>query len=113
MDYLKKAYSDASTAVHFMFISRPPATAEGIVMEEQSEGIFAPFLELARATGGFVGSSANLVTMMKGAVEASENYYLLYYRPVNYVADGKFHDLAVKVKSGNYKITHRSGYIAD
>jgi hypothetical protein len=51
--------------------------------------------------------------MMKAAVEASENYYLLYYRPVDYVADGKFHDISVKVKSGSYKLTHRSGYIAD
>jgi hypothetical protein len=113
VDYLKKAYSDASTAVHFMFISRPPATAEGIVMVEQSEDVFAPFLELARATGGFAGTSANLLTMMKSAVEASENYYLLYFRPPDYVADGKFHDLAVRVKGGGYRITHRAGYIAD
>ena len=113
VDSLKKAYSDASTAVHFMFISRPPATAEGIVMEEQSEDIFAPFLELARATGGFIGTSANMLTMMKSAVEASENYYLLYYRPAEYVANGKFHDLAVRVKGGGYRVTHRAGYISD
>ena len=113
VDGLKKAYSDSSTAVHFMFISRPRATQEGIVMEEQSEDVFAPFMELARATGGFAGSSANLMAMMKSAVEASENYYLLYFRPADYVADGKFHDLRVKVKTGDYKITHRAGYIAD
>jgi hypothetical protein len=113
VDGLKQAYSDSSTAVHFMFVSRPPVREEGIVMEEQSEDIYAPFRELARATGGFVDTSANLLVMMKAAVEASENYYLLYYRPVDYVADGKFHDISVKVKSGSYTLTHRSGYIAD
>ncbi|MGA2534350.1 MAG: hypothetical protein ABSG19_15095 [Candidatus Aminicenantales bacterium] len=113
VDGLKQAYSDSSTTVHFMFISRPRATQEGIVLEEQSEDVFAPFMELARATGGFAGSSANLVAMMKSAVEASENYYLLYFRPLDYVADGKFHDLSVKVKTGSYRVTHRAGYIAD
>jgi hypothetical protein len=113
VDYIKKAYSDSATAVHFLFISRSPDKPEGVIMEEQSEDVFAPFLELARATGGFAGSSANLVAMMKSAVEAAENYYLLYYRPSDYVADGKFHDLAVKVKGGGYKIIHRAGYIAD
>jgi len=113
IEYLKKAYSDASTTIHFMFISRSPATTEGVVMEEQSEDVFGPFLELARATGGFSGTSANLLTMMKSAVEASENYYLLYYRPPDYIADGKFHDLAVKVRGGSFRITHRAGYIAD
>lgn len=110
---LKRAYSDASTAVHFMYIAQPPPKPEGVLMEEQSEDVFAPFLELARATGGFTGSSANLLAMMKSAVEASENYYILYYRPEEYVADGKFHDLAVKIRGGSYTITHRAGYIAD
>jgi hypothetical protein len=113
VDYIRKAYSDSATAVHFLFISRTPDRPEGVIMEEQSEDVFAPFLELARATGGFAGSSSNLVAMMKSAVEAAENYYLLYFRPDDYVADGKFHELAVKVKGGGYRITHRSGYIAD
>jgi hypothetical protein len=110
---LKRAYSDSSTAVHFMYIAKPPPKPEGVLMEEQSEDVFAPFLELAKATGGFTGSSANLLAMMRSAVEAAENYYVLYYRPEDYVADGKFHDLTVKVKGGNYRITHRAGYIAD
>jgi hypothetical protein len=37
----------------------------------------------------------------------------LYCRPANYVADGRFHDISVKVKGGSYKLTCRSGYIAD
>ncbi len=110
---LKRAYSDASTAVHFMYIAQPPPKPEGVLMEEQSEDVFAPFLELAKATGGFTGSSSNLLAMMRSAVEASENYYILYYRPEDYAADGKFHDLAVKVKGGRFRITHRGGYIAD
>jgi hypothetical protein len=47
------------------------------------------------------------------AVQDSENYYLLYYSPKNYTADGKFKKITVKVKGQNYRITHRSGYIAD
>jgi hypothetical protein len=113
VDGLKQAYANSSTTVHFMFVTRPKVREEGIILEEQSEDIFAPFQELARATGGYVDASANLLTMMKAAVEASENYYLLYYRPIDYVADGKFHNISVKVKNGSCTLAHRSGYIAD
>jgi len=41
------------------------------------------------------------------------NYYLLYYSPKNYVANGKFMEITIRVKGQNYKITHRAGYIAD
>ena len=57
-------------------------------MEEQSEDIFAPFREMSLATGGFMASTANLDAAMKSAVAASENYYLLYYTPEDYKADG-------------------------
>jgi len=46
-------------------------------------------------------------------VEAIKNYYLLYYIPKNYRADGKFKKIEVKVKDKRYEVTHRSGYIAD
>ena len=82
-------------------------------MVEQSEDIFAPFREMARATGGFSDSSNNIAAIMKSAVEAAENYYLLYYTPIGYEADGEFHQIEVRVKSGNYRISHRLGYIAD
>jgi hypothetical protein len=50
---------------------------------------------------------------MRSAVAASENYYLLYYTPRDYKADGQFRSLQVKVKGGGYRMSHRLGYIAD
>ena len=113
VDMVKKAYADASTAIHFLFISTPPANVPGVQMEERSEDIYAPFMEMARATGGYAASSANVTALMKNAVRASENYYLLYYTPVNYKADGQFHTLRVRLKKPGLRASHRSGYIAD
>jgi VWFA-related protein len=113
VDVVTKAYADASAAVHFLFITRPAERAEGMRMEERSEDIFGPFREMARATGGFSESSANIAAAMRSAVEASENYYLLYYTPAEYRADGRFRRLAVRVRNGAYRVSHRLGYIAD
>jgi len=113
VDVIKKAYSDASTAIHFLFVSTPAATVPGVRMEEASEDIYAPFMEMARATGGYAASSANVTALMKDAVEASENYYLLYYTPRDYKADGQFHTLQVRLKKPGLRTSHRSGYIAD
>ena len=82
-------------------------------MEEQSEDIFAPFREMSRATGGYISSTANIATAMRSAVAAAENYYLLYYTPKDYRADGGFRQITVKVKGGGYRISHRQGYIAN
>ena len=113
VDIVTKAYADASASIHFLHIARPAERAEGIRMEEQSEDIFGPFLEMARATGGYAASSANIAAAMKSAVEASENYYLLYYTPVDYRPDGRFHKVTVKVRNNAYRVSHRLGYIAD
>jgi hypothetical protein len=113
VDIVTKAYADASASIHFLHIARPAERAEGIRMEEQSEDIFGPFLEMARATGGYAVSSANIAAAMKSAVEASENYYLLYYTPVDYRPDGRFHKVTVKVRNNAYRVSHRLGYIAD
>jgi hypothetical protein len=113
VDYVKQAFSSSSTAVHFLFISKPAERSSGIVMEEQSEDIYAAFTEMAKATGGISDASANIAALMKSAVGATENYYLLYYTPADYQADGKFHYIQVKTKSGSYRLVHRSGYIAD
>lgn len=110
---IKQAFSDSSTAVHFLFISKPAERVAGIVMAEQSEDIFSTFAEMAKATGGVSDSSANISALMKSAAAALENYYLLYYTPAGYKADGSFHGLRVKVKSGGVRVAHRSGYIAD
>jgi VWFA-related protein len=117
---IKRAYADSSIAVHFLFLTRTlPENADvaddgssGLKMVEQSADVFSAFREVAAATGGITDSSANLTASFSRAVDASENYYLIYYKPRNYKADGTFHPLTVRVTSGNYRVTHRAGYIA-
>jgi len=82
-------------------------------MEEHSEDIFAPFLEMSQATGGVAASSSNPAFAMKKAADASENYYLLYYAPSDVQADGKFREIKVSVKGKNYRVSHRAGYFAN
>jgi len=113
VDFVKKAYADSSAAIHFLHVTRPPERFEGITMEEHSEDVFGPFLEMARATGGYASSSGNIAAAMKSAVEVSENYYLLYYTPAAFKADNRFHNVTVKVKNGDYRVAHRLGYIAN
>ncbi|MFO7980257.1 MAG: hypothetical protein R6V00_05420 [Candidatus Aminicenantes bacterium] len=58
-------------------------------------------------------SSANAFHSFQKAVEASENFYLIYYTPKNYKADNKFHKIEVRIRGGGFRITHRAGYVAD
>jgi len=127
VDAIQKAYSDASISVHFLFITKTRVTGSDItetnqstetnrrsdiIMVEKSEDIYSAFNEIARATGGISTTSANAVAAFKTAADASENYYLIYYRPQNYKADGKFHEIKVKVTTGSYQVAHRAGYWA-
>jgi hypothetical protein len=130
---VKKAYSDASTSLHFLFIAKTLMTSSDvtetgldntkintsgydpsgdIIMGERSEDIFSAFNEISPATGGISTRSVNAEAAFKMAANALENYYLIYYRPLDYKADEQFHEIKVMVKSGNYGITHRAGYIA-
>ena len=68
---------------------------------------------MAEVTGGLKDTSANAAASFERAVDYSESYYLLYYTPKDYKADGTFKKIIVKVKGQNYRITHRSGYVAD
>lgn len=113
VDAVRKAYADSGAAVHFLYLTRPAPKVAGVAMEEQSEDIFAPFREMSLATGGYIASTANLEAAMKSAVSAAENYYLLYYTPKDYAADGRFRPIEVKLKSGTGRVSHRLGYIAD
>jgi VWFA-related protein len=121
MAKIKQNYSDSSVTIHFLFITRPQreiaaeydSRQEGLMWEDISSGIFATFLEMAQSTGGIADSSANIAFTLEKAAAASENYYLLYYTPMNYAADGKFHNIKVKVKGIDCRITHRAGYFAD
>jgi VWFA-related protein len=119
VDKVKQAFSDSLISIHFLLITaqRPQMQSleysTTIRMEEQTEDIFSAFSEMAKATGGLVDSSANAAVSFEKAVEASENYYLLYYSPKNYELNGKFKTIKVKLKNMKYRITHRSGYMAN
>lgn len=122
VDTIKKAYSDSSMSIHFLFITKNRSFGmdisemqqpDGVIMVDKSEDIFSAFNEIAQATGGITESSFNIGKAFQKAVDASENYYLLYYRPKDYRADGKFKEINVKVKAGGYRVTHRAGYFAN
>jgi VWFA-related protein len=110
VDLIKQTYSDSSISIHMILIASPTPNIPGVRMEEHTEDIFSTFSEMALATGGFVESSANPSASFRKAVEASENYYLLYYLPQRFVSDGKFCKIEVQVKNRPFKVTHRSGY---
>ena len=114
-ELIKRVFSDASISIHFLFITRTPEHVGGVsdaAMEEHSEDIFSPFLEMAKATGGLAESSSNPASLMQKSAVASENYYLLYYRPSDPTADGKFRNIKVAVKGKGFRILHRAGYLA-
>jgi len=113
---VKQAFADSSISMHFILLTEQRKNNfanNGMVMREQSEDIFSAFSEMAQATGGLINSSANAVYAFEQAVDASENYYLIYYSPRNYKTDGEFNSIKVVVKNSNYRISHRAGYIAN
>ncbi len=133
---IKRIFSDSSITAHMIYVTKlsdldimerergrvamtnideydTSQTTMPRVLQEISGDIFSAFKDIAEATGGIVDSSTNAAASFKKAADASENYYLLYYSPKNYVADGKFKEIKIKVKGQRYKISHRAGYIAD
>lgn len=117
---VERLSSDSSISVHFLYVKNPLMlnidwfpTLSGTKFVEKSGDIFKAFRDMARTTGGTSETTANIVYGFKKAVDASENYYLLYYSPKNYKADGKFRRIEVKVKGKNYRVTHRAGYFAN
>ncbi|MGD2245708.1 MAG: hypothetical protein PVI11_04085 [Candidatus Aminicenantes bacterium] len=114
VDLVKQAYADSSIAIHFLFVSTPPMRLPGVRLEERSGDIYGAFSQMARATGGYIDSSANPAALFRSAVESSENYYLLYYTPKTYLEGERiFRNIDVKVKGKNYRILHRAGYYTD
>jgi len=114
---IKKAFSDSSILFNFIYLKDESywKNNSGSILDtfDTTNGMFSTFKELSNVTGGVTQTTANADASFKNAVYASENYYLLYYAPKNYKADGKFKKIKVKVKGQNYRITHRAGYIAD
>lgn len=80
-ELVKHTYADCSISINFLYLTTPPESHYGVYMADHSEDIFSAFQEMAVATGGFLDSSARADFLFKSAVEASENYYLLYYSP--------------------------------
>ena len=113
IDVIKYAYADASISIHFMYLSKPAPRTEHIVMKSISDSTFSAFLEMSKATGGFVDTSANPDYLFREALDASENYYLLYYIPSTYESDGKFRNIQVRIKGKDYRVIHRLGYFAE
>ena len=113
VESVKQAYADSSISIHFLFITKPPTNTYGVHFEEHSEDIFSAFNEMANATGGFTESSFNPDVLMRKAVEASENYYLLYYSPIEYRADGRFRKIEIRIKRAGHQVSHRAGYFAN
>jgi hypothetical protein len=110
---IKQAYADASICFNFLFLDRQEKSSMGITMREQSEDFFKAFSETAKATGGIVDTSQNPSAGFKNALEATENYYLLYYSPKNYKADGSYKTIQVKTRNPQHKIQYRHGYYAN
>jgi len=113
IERVKKVYADASISIHFLFFTPVVQKSLGIVFQERSEDIYSTFSQMARSTGGFIDSSANPDYLFKKAIDSSRNYYLLYYSPTNYMSDGKFKNINVRVKNKDYRVIHRVGYFAN
>jgi VWFA-related protein len=113
IDLVKQTFADSSVSVHFLFLTPPIQYMPRVYFQERSEDVFAAYKEMADATGGFVDSSADCAASFSRAIQASVNYYLLYYSPKDYTRNGDFKEINVKVKNKDYKIIHRMGYFAN
>lgn len=113
VDLVKRAFADSSISIHFLFLTPAIEHVQGVYFQERSEDIFGAFREMANATGGFVDTSANPTSSFRRAVDASENFYLLYYSPQDYQKDGQFREIKVRVKEKDCKVVHRMGYFSD
>jgi VWFA-related protein len=123
VEKIKRYFSDASITIHCLYITKTPGFAihpmiqtrsvRASLLQDLSADIYASFREMAAATGGLSESTTNPNFALRLAAEASSNYYLLYYRPLDYRADGRFQKIEIRVKGEGLKVTHRLGYIAD
>ncbi|OGD18092.1 MAG: hypothetical protein A2W03_14585 [Candidatus Aminicenantes bacterium RBG_16_63_16] len=117
---VKRAFVDSGGSILFLLITKTAQhsldaaslSPEAMVTVRQSQDFFSVFREMAVATGGSIESSSDAASIFRRAVEASENYYLLYYSPTDFKPDGKFRKIEVKLKTGGFRILHRAGYIA-
>jgi len=118
---VEKIFADASLTVNFIFLTNSTTDTFDVTdlrryersLIDLSDSLFGAFREMSHASGGITESSANALAAFKKTVTASENYYLLYYVPSEYKADGKFKEIKVTVRGKHYQVSNRSGYIAN
>lgn len=118
---IEKIFADASMTVNFIFLTNSTTSTfditdqrpTGLSLMDLSDSLYGAFREMSHASGGTTESSANALAAFRKTVTASENYYLLYYVPSEYKADGKFKKIKVTVKGKHYRVSNRSGYIAN
>lgn len=108
---LKEAFADSGAHFNFLFMNTQPERISGVVMREQSEDIFRALSTIAQATGGVADTSQNPAASFKTTLKDAENYYILYYKPASAAPPGTFMDVAVKVRSRDYRVVHRAGYL--
>jgi hypothetical protein len=108
---LKEAFADSGAHFNFLFMNKQPEKISGVVMREQSEDIFKALSTIAQATGGIADTSQNPAASFKTTLNESENYYILYFQPASAAPPGTFMDVTVKVRSRDYRVVHRAGYL--
>jgi hypothetical protein len=116
---IQKIFADADTTANFLFLTKTKTALNDVEWKDKDKPVsvemggdfFQAFRNLADATGGISESTANPIYGFKKALDATENFYLVYYKPANYKADGKYKDIEVKLKGGSYQVSHRAGYI--
>jgi hypothetical protein len=114
-DELNHAFSDALMTFNLIFVDQAKRKniSGGIRMQEQSEDVFESLSQAAKASGGIIEASKNAAPAFKKTLDMTESYYLLFYSPSNYMKDGKFRNIEIRLKNKDYKIAYRHGYIAD
>lgn len=113
VDRVKRAYSDSSITINFLFFTKAAELIPGVQMDEHSEDIFSAFSAMSESTGGITTSSANPEFLFQRASDAVQNCYLVYYSVPDYRPDGGFRNIEVKVRGKGRKVYHRAGYYAD
>ncbi|MFC2166443.1 hypothetical protein ACFLQZ_00585 [Acidobacteriota bacterium] len=112
---IKNAFADSTILFNLLYLKNNKDVTSGSMFDkiDLAGGMFGTFKDLSKITGGLAQTTANAADSFITAVDASENYYLLYYTPKDYMADGKFKRIKVKIKGQKYRIIHRSGYLAN
>ncbi len=81
----------------------------------ESQGISAKLdamREIAGRTGGFTVNNTNdIFGALQKTLSDNDIYYVLAYYP-DKKPDGKFHNIQIRVKTGNYTVRGRTGYLS-